>query len=202
MRMYIHLMVTLICISFFASGCYSRYQVIPDNLEDKVNHQLTFQEIQDNPEAYTDEVVVVGGEVLSVDRLPDATRIEILQLPLNSDFVPANRRTKTEGRLIALSEENGALDPAVLETGVAITIVGLVLGGEKIPIDKIEKEVPVFGIKDLTIWDRPHYWGRPHYRNAFGWGHSYYYPFRPVGPFYGVGGTTGLAGPGPGAGVP
>ena len=85
------------------AGC-SQYQVIPESLENQVNHTLDFAQIRENPDNYQGEFMVVGGEVLSVNRKQDATRIEVLQLPLNDDFTLANQRTKTQGRFIALSK--------------------------------------------------------------------------------------------------
>jgi outer membrane lipoprotein len=175
--------LSLLCFVIFASGC-SRYQVIPDHLEGQVNQQLPFKEIRDNPEAYKGELVVVGGEVLSIDRREDKTRIEVLQLPLEDDLIPVDRRTRTQGRFIALSGGKDPLDPAVLHEGVAITLVGEILGSEKIQVGQDEKYGPVFGIKDLTIWDEPHYWGQQSsFRYGRGWGYpaGLYSGYRPFG---------------------
>lgn len=167
-------------------GC-SQYQVIPERLENQVNQTLEFKQIRENPETFKGELMVVGGEVLSVNRKQDATRIEVLQLPLNDDFTPANQRTKTQGRFIALSKGKDPLDPAVLEKGKAISIVGEIIGSETIQVGEVSREVPIFGIKDLTIWDEALYWGRGY--SGFGWGHGYpagfYSGYRPfVYPYY------------------
>jgi len=164
-------------------GC-SRYQVIPDHLEWQVDQQISFTQLRENPESYNGELVVVGGEVLSVDRKQDKTRIEVLQLPLTDDLIPVDRRTKTQGRFIAISGGRDPLDPAVLEKGTAISIVGEVIGSEMIQVGQDEKPGPVLGIKDLTIWDEPHYWGRTYYGG--GWGHpGLYTGYRPFGyPYY------------------
>ena len=177
------LFVTLLCLLFFASGC-SRYHVIPEHLEGQVNQQLSFKQIQENPDGYKGEMVAVGGEVLSVDRKQDRTRIEVLQLPLTDDLIPVDRRTKTQGRFVAVSRGRDPLDPAVLEQGTAISLVGEVLGSEMIQVGQYEKPGPVLGIKDLTIWDEPHYWGRTYYGG--GWGYpGLYTGYRPVGyPYY------------------
>jgi outer membrane lipoprotein len=170
--------LSVFCCLIIFSGC-SGYRVIPDHLKEHINHQLHFGEVRDNPEAHTGEVMVVGGEVLSVERRQDMTRIEVLQLPLTHNFFPADRRSATQGRFVALSKGTNPLDPAVLENGIAISIVGEILGKETIPIGQDEKEVPVYGIKDLTIWDKPHYWGDPSYGGpwgASGW-HAGYRPY-------------------------
>jgi outer membrane lipoprotein len=174
------LSLLVICV-----GC-AGYQVVPERLQGQINHELTFTQLRENPEVYKGELVVVGGEVLSIDRRQDQTRIEVLQLPLSDDFLPANRRTKTQGRFVALSGGKDPLDPAILQPGVAITIVGEIIGSTTIQIDNDEKQGPIFGIKDLTIWDEQHYWGRPYYGNWWDWGYrGPYSGYRPFGyPYY------------------
>lgn len=177
---------SILFISVMFAGC-SHYQVIPESLENQVNHTLDFKQIRENPDNYQGELMVVGGEVLSINRKQDATRIEVLQLPLNDDFTPANQRTKTQGRFIALSKGKDPLDPAVLEKGRAISIVGKIIGSESIQVGEDTKEVPIFGIKDLTIWDEALYWGRGY--SGFGWGRGYpagyYSGYRPIAyPYY------------------
>jgi outer membrane lipoprotein len=179
-------MLSILFLSILFAGC-SHYNVIPESLENKVNHTLKFKHIRENPENYKGELLVVGGEVLSVDRKQDVTRIEVLQLPLNDDFTPANQRTQTQGRFIALSKGKDPLDPAVLEKGKAISIVGEIIGSETIKVGDDDKVVPVFGMKDLTIWDEALYWGRGY--SGYGWGRGYpagyYTGYRPLGyPYY------------------
>ncbi len=94
---------SILFLSLVFAG-YSQYQVITQSLENQVNHTLDFKQIRENPDNYQGEFMVVGGEVLSVNRKQDATRIEVLQLPLNDDYTPANQRTKTQGRFIAEGE--------------------------------------------------------------------------------------------------
>ncbi|HBP86483.1 MAG TPA: Slp family lipoprotein [Nitrospirales bacterium] len=180
------IILLILSLSFIFAGC-SQHTVIPERLEKEVNHTIKFWQIRESPEKYKGEVLVVGGEVLSVNRRQDVTRIEVLQLPLNDDFTPANQRTKTEGRFIALSKGKDPLDPAVLEKGRAISIIGEIIGSETIQVGEDEKEVPLFEMKDLTIWDEERYWGRGY--SGFGWGRGYpvdfYTGYRPlVYPYY------------------
>ncbi|MDT3778549.1 Slp family lipoprotein [Nitrospira sp. MA-1] len=172
---------SILFLSLIFTGC-SQYQVIPESLENQVNHTLDFKQIRENPDNHQGELMVVGGEVLSVNRKQDATRIEVLQLPLNEDYTPANQRTKTQGRFIALSKGKDPLDPAVLEEGRAISIVGEIIGRETIQVGEDSQEVPIFGIKDLTIWDEALYGGRGY--SGFRWGRGYptdfYSGYRPL----------------------
>jgi outer membrane lipoprotein len=69
------------------SSC-DRYNVIPNHLEKQVNRDVTFEQVKASPSSYNGTLVVMGGEVISAKRLEDRTRIEVLQLPLNNDYIP------------------------------------------------------------------------------------------------------------------
>lgn len=173
---------SILCLAVIFAGC-SQYNVVPDRLEDQVNHTLKFEQIRENPDAYKGKLVVVGGEVLSIDRRQDKTTIEVLQLPLTDDFIPGERRTATQGRFVAVSKGKDPLDPAVLEKGDSISLVGEILGRTMIQVGEDEKNAPLFGIKDLTIWEESRYLGHPSY--GYGRGYGGYAGFRPYGyPYY------------------
>jgi outer membrane lipoprotein len=173
-----HLIFCFILAALF-TGCAGN-GVIPERLENQVNHKIQFTEVQDSPDLYKGELMVVGGEVLSIERLEDQTKIVVLQLPLDDDLVPADHRTMTKGRFIALSKDMD-LDPAVFEHDTAVTLVGEVVGSETIQVDKDEKTVPLYAIKDLTIWDEARFWRAEGYENP-----AYFYSgYRPFGyPYY------------------
>jgi len=177
--------ITVLGLLTLVMGCAS-YDVIPDHLEGQVNQQLTFVDVRDNPERYKGEIMVVGGEVLSIDRQTDGTQFEVLQLPLTDYFIPMDRRSTTQGRFLALSGGKDSLDPAVVEKGVAISVVGEIVGRTTINIGEDAQEVPLFGIKDLTIWEEQRYWGRPSYYGMWDWGYpGFYRGYRPFGyPYY------------------
>lgn len=180
--MKIFTMFFILCLSVISAGC-SRYHVVPDRLEGQVNPTLKFEQIRENPDAFKGEIVVVGGEVLSIDRRQDKTTIEVLQLPLTDNFIPGERRSATQGRFIAVSKGKDPLDPAVLEKGDSISLVGEILGRTTLQVGEDEKNAPLFSIKDLTIWEKLRYVGYPNY--GYGRGYGGYAGFRPYGyPYY------------------
>lgn len=89
--------VGCVLISIVLSGC-NRYQVIPDHLAKQVNEQLSYEQVKDSPETYRGQIVVWGGEVLSAVRQADRTKIEVLQMPLNKDYVPGFDKALSHGR--------------------------------------------------------------------------------------------------------
>src|SRR5437868_1461718 len=84
----------------FFVGC-NRQDVIPDHLEGKVDRDLRYVQVKDNPEMYRGKLMLAGGKVLSATLLKEGTRIEVLQIPLNSDLAPDDRTETSKGRFVA-----------------------------------------------------------------------------------------------------
>lgn len=112
----------------------------------------TFAQVKATPESFKGQAVIFGGAVLSARRLKDGTRIEILQLPLNSSLQPEIELSKSEGRFIAMQRE--FLDPATIPTGTFITVTGELTGSMTLPLDETEYTYPVMEIKDMKVWMR------------------------------------------------
>ncbi|MER3423313.1 MAG: hypothetical protein C4293_08875 [Nitrospiraceae bacterium] len=142
----------------FPIGCAS-YNVVPHTLQSQVDEDLTFTRVKESPDNYRGRLVVWGGEVLSAKRLKDATRIEVLQLPLDNQQ-PVYDRTASQGRFLAYERE--FLDPATLPAGTRVTIVGEVTGTATLPLDEAEYTYPTLEMKRLTVWPRMEYRARPY----------------------------------------
>jgi len=134
------------------SGCH-RYQVIPDQLKPEVNREVVFADIKQNPSRYQGKMVVLGGEVLQATRLPDRTRIDLLQMPLSEDLLPAVNRAASEGRFLAFDQKGAILDPAILREGTRVTIIGEVQSPISEPLGEGDYLYPVVAIHDMTVWD-------------------------------------------------
>jgi len=87
----------------FMAGC-SGVQVVPKDMEDQVNRDISFVKLLENPLPYKGQILVVGGQILSAKRLKNATQIEVLQLPLNRNMQPVESLQKSKGRFLALQE--------------------------------------------------------------------------------------------------
>lgn len=164
---------TLLIGLLVLTGCNS-YRVIPEDLEGKVNTQTPLREVSQHPSVHGGELVVWGGEVLEATRIKDATRLEVLQIPLNDDLVPAEGRGQSQGRFLAFDRQGEILDPAVVNQGTKVTIVGEVQQPVSMTSDAGSQQYPSVAIRDMTIWDR---------QTRRVWGIPYYYPF--YGPYYG-----------------
>ena len=136
---------------------------------------IPFAQIRNTPDSFRGQTVVLGGEVLAAKRLKDATRIEVLQLPL-SGSAPVADLTQSQGRFLALQRE--FLDPATLPHGTRITVTGEVTGSQTMPLDETDYTYPVIELRELKVWpqmaEAPLYPYRPY---------PYYYPY--WGPMWG-----------------
>lgn len=161
-----------------AAGC-SRYQVIPDRLAAKVNTQLSYEQVKTSPHTHRGQLVVWGGEVLSAFRDGNRTRIEVLQVPLNSDYIPLSGKPSSRGRFFALDSQREIIDPAILEEGSRITIVGEILGEiAGASADQASASYPAVTIRDMTVWNS---YSRPYfpysYASYYGYGYHGYRPY-------------------------
>jgi|KBSMisStaDraftv2_1062788.scaffolds.fasta_scaffold08688_2 outer membrane lipoprotein len=171
----------------FLPACASQ-SAVPKELQSQVDHSVTFVELKQAPDQYRGHTVVLGGEVLSAKRLKEGTRIEVLQLPLDSYLQPGWERTASEGRFIAFEKQ--FLDPAKLPPGTRVTITGDVTGSIVAPLDETEYTYPTLDAKNVTVWPKhdpayaqpyyPGYYGRPYgYWGGSRWGPWGPYPYGP-----------------------
>ena len=157
----------------FMAGC-SGVQVVPKELEEQVNRDISFSQLLEAPLEHKGKILVIGGEVLSAKRLKDTTQIEILQLPLNQNMKPGESLQESQGRFLALQEE--FLDPATFPVGTRVTVVGEVSGVVTLPLDETTYDFPTLVIKQLTVWStipthrvlRPYPYGYPYWGPYWG----------------------------------
>lgn len=148
------LIITVMSVALlFVSGC-NRKDVVPDRLEGKVDRDLRYSDIKNDPQAKKGKLMLAGGKVLSATRVEDGTRIEVLQIPLSEDLMPTGRDTESQGRFVVIDRGGQVSDPAVFDDeDKRITVVGEVLGKTTIQIDEAQQQVPQLALKHVTVWD-------------------------------------------------
>ncbi|MCC6139617.1 MAG: Slp family lipoprotein [Nitrospira sp.] len=114
--------------------------------------QIAFSQVKAAPDSYKHQPVTWGGEVLSARRLKEGTRIEILQLPLNSSLQPTTELNRSQGRFVALQRE--FLDPATIPAGTFVTVTGDVAGSITLPLDETDYAYPVVELRTMKVWVR------------------------------------------------
>jgi outer membrane lipoprotein len=135
------------------SAC-ANYQVVPDHLEDRIQKDLSFEQVEQNPEAYEGRTVMWGGKVLDVMQTTGNTRVEIMQVPLDRVFRPLDAPTASRGRFMAIDTNHEMKDPAALQKDALVTVIGEVRGRVKATLDEGRYEYPTIVIKDMTAWEK------------------------------------------------
>jgi outer membrane lipoprotein len=177
--------ILLGALLLIASGCVSDPDIVPETLKTQIDSSIPFSKILEEPTSHQGAVVLLGGEVLSAKRLTEGTRLEILQLPLDSSEEPVGDKTASQGRFLAF--ESSFLDPATLPPNTRITLVGEVTGATNAKLDDMEYRYPTLTIKHLHVWPEPEFNQPGSSGNSFG--------------IFGGGGTGGRVGGGVGIGI-
>ena len=132
-------------------------QVLPDQVQQQVDQSVSFAELKANPAAYQGKTIMVSGIVLKSKRVKDRTEIEVLQIPTRSGAMPTKDRARSQGRFLAV-KSGEFLDPAVVDAGTPVTVVGEVGLPSLGPWTRGNTPIPVLEIKHLVDWDEvsPH----------------------------------------------
>ncbi len=118
-------------------------------LLDRVDRNVTYADVQKEPDRFTGRVLMLGGIIVGARNLKAGTELEVLQQPLDGQGRPYET-DETGGRFVAVTDQ--FLDTAIFHRGRAITIVGEVAGRQTRPLGQIEYRYPILKVKDLHIW--------------------------------------------------
>ncbi|MBH0201768.1 MAG: Slp family lipoprotein [Nitrospira sp.] len=158
------------------SGCASNET--PTGAAPTAPPQISYAQVQEAPGSYNGQPVTFGGKVLGARRLKEGTRIEILQLALDSALQPTMDLSKSQGRFIAMQKQ--FLDPATIPPGTFVTVTGEMAGSVTLPLDETEYTYPLITITNLRVW-------APRIRRPIGpgpyWG-PYWSPYWHPWPYY------------------
>ena len=219
------LLVCLLAAFLFSACAKSAHQtgqatvdnLISADLMAQVDQSVAFADLRAAPTQYVGRTVLFSGLAMNARRVRDRTEIEVLQLPTESGMTAADRKARSEGRFLAVQSE-GFLDPAIIEKGSPLTIVGQVIGETTRELDEGEYRYPVLNIRRLIDWNdtrarddgryEPSYYGR--YGGYYGpWSNWYYgfgspfwgpyglYPYPYYGPYYSFPGGYSVPAPSP-----
>jgi outer membrane lipoprotein len=145
----------LLILVLLQTGCSSGPQVIPPELDHQIDRSLSFAQLRATADQYRGQTVLLGGEVLSAKRMENGTQLEILQLPVNEDEPPAERRSDSQGRFLAVTRDG--LDPASVPRGTRVTVIGEVTGDVVQRLDQSDYRYPTLEVKHLHVWEPDDY---------------------------------------------
>jgi outer membrane lipoprotein len=146
-------------MALLGMGCA---HAISESLRAQAEPSVPFAQLRANPEAYKEQTVILGGEILSTENLQQGTRLEVLQKSLDHSEAPM-RTDDTGGRFMALCSDY--LDPAVYSQGRRVTVAGRVLGSYTGKIGEVVYVYPLIACQEVHLWPRTvavapsHYYG-------------------------------------------
>jgi outer membrane lipoprotein len=138
--------VLAMVIALLPAGCA---HVISKGVLQEVDTSVSFGQLLKDPEGYIGKTVLLGGDVIETQNLPDKTLVVVLQHPLGRRGEPTAGDV-SEGRFIIQSP--GFLDPAIYSPGRRLTVAGTVAGKEVRPLGEIEYTYPVIKERELYLW--------------------------------------------------
>lgn len=139
------LLVGLAMVPWWLGGC--AYQVVPKQLQGKVNDSLSLEQVRAEPDLHKGQIVAWGGKVHSVSREGGAIRVEFTYLPLDRTLRPLTDSAASGGSFIGIDAASDITQPERLKPGALVTVLGEV----RRPLN--DSAPPTLLIRDLTLWD-------------------------------------------------
>lgn len=150
-----------------SAGCA---HVISREALDKVNRDVTFETVLQNPDGYVGKTVLLGGAIIQTQPFPKKTLIMVLQRPLGfNDSLSAESESK--GRFIL--EAPDFLDPAIYRAGRQLTVVGTLVGKEVRALGNMTYTYPFLRSKEIYLWPVERPWNQPRFFFGFGLSHGF-----------------------------
>ncbi len=128
------------------SACVS---AIPPEALNGVDHNISFESLGENPEAFMGKTVLLGGEIILTENFPHKTLLMVLQHDLDANLQPL-QNDQSKGRFMVIVPE--FLDPAIYNKGRRITAVGTVIGKEIRPLNEVLYVYPIIEKSNLYLW--------------------------------------------------
>jgi len=163
------------------TGCV---HVFSDQTERLVDKTISFEQIKQNPKAYMDRYVKLGGIIASTKNTKEGSQVAVVQFNLGCDDFPYEQHA-TGGRFLAVTPNY--LDSMVYRTGRPVAVIGQVKGEKVLPLGEITYTYPVIAITEIHVWKQseqfpyPAYYGDPYF---YGPGPPWY-PYGWYGPPHG-----------------
>lgn len=98
---------------------------------DQVDRALTIDRLLQNPDQFQGRTVLLGGEIIETRNAPGMTSIMVLDRQLDYRKKPRSG-ADSGGRFIV--RHNSFLDPAIFRPGRVITVAGVVIASESLPL--------------------------------------------------------------------
>ena len=131
---------------FLSLGCASVFS--SESLK-RVDSDISFRDLQRNPEAFQEKTVLLGGKIIETRNLSEKTVLMVSQRMLDSNHRPI-REDQSQGRFMVHVPE--FLDPAIYRRERNITVIGRVAGSSVLPLNGTPYRYPIIEKKELYLW--------------------------------------------------
>lgn len=158
------------------SGCASK---VPRVIGTPAAGDIRVDEVQQHQQQFTHSKVRWGGDIISVENLPQETRIEILSHPLDDEGKPKDD-SRSIGRFIARIE--GYLEPEDYPKNRRITITGKLTEVVEQAVGDYPYPYPVVEVEAYYLWPEQKVYSHPYYYDPFY--DPFYYPYWRRYPYY------------------
>ncbi len=175
MKIRIPLAILLACL--LGSGCAT---IIPKDVLLKVNRNITFEALKQNPETYAGQMVLLAGVIVKTTNMPERATIEIYQTEMDWEYRPTHTDV-SEGRFLVTYGD--FLDPEIYSKGRQVTVAGKVQGVKIMKLGEMAYPYPLILAEAIHLWKKTKplpYDPNPWYSMGAPWG-----PWGFWGPWYG-----------------
>ena len=148
-----HLKVQTFFVIILLTACM---HPISEEAREQVVPQTTFAMVSENPSAFLDQQLLLGGVIVAAENIDEGTVLEIIEWRLNRWGEPAYLGDDVR-RFLVKSKQS--LDPTIYEPGVLVTLAGVVLGQETRLLDEHDYTYPVFELNEIYPWESPFRYG-------------------------------------------
>ncbi len=129
----------------FISACSS----LPPELNSASENVITDYKTWVSSDSNNASEVRLGGVIASVTNLKDKTRVEVVNVPIDSIGRPS-MKVEPKGRFVGYID--GFLDPVTYAQGRLITLIGVTAKPEAGKVGESEQQFPVMTVKGYHLW--------------------------------------------------
>jgi outer membrane lipoprotein len=177
------LITFLSVISLFSCAPVLRHEIMNMAIRD-----ISFSDINKNPEQFKGKLFVLGGIIVDTKGTPEGSMIEAIYVPVDSRGY-LKGVGKSHNRFFALfPKENGFLDPLIFYRNREITFAGEFTEVREGKIDEMDYLYPLFTIKEFYLWPEtsryyiyyepfPYRWYYPYWWDRTYWWRGYHGPY-------------------------
>ena len=151
--------IVLLSLTVVASAMLACSPISKESREN-IAPEVTFAMVSENPSAFLDKHLMIGGVVMSVEEESGGSVLELMEWQTNRWGEPLS--LDDSGRRLLIRSES-KLDPGQYQTGRLVTFSGKVTGSETRLLGENPYRYPVFIPEEIHLWQSPFRYGiHPH----------------------------------------